>query len=153
MNHPPADAWTEAAYGVVEYAEAHGLSEREAAERFRVSQPTYHRWKKAKDQGVPLPEPRGEPRIALLRFINRESGNGTAVEEVEPSQDEQTAEDTLRYFEGTIRQMGGAGNIDAGELKLRRLDALEGLRRFFSARGAVPGWWYRLKDKVDNDEF
>ena len=33
---------------------------------------------------------------------------------------------------------------------LRKLDALDGLRRMLTARGALPGWWYELRERVEN---
>ena len=40
-----------------------------------------------------------------------------------------------------------------GEERLRKLDALEGLRRMLTARGALPGWWYTLRERVERDEL
>lgn len=92
-------------------------------------------------------------RLALRTFLQTRAEEGTPEHTAGSDPDAEAAEDTFRYFEQTIRQMGGAGDIEAGELKLRRLDALEGLRRFFSARGPVPGWWYRIKEKVETDAY
>lgn len=45
------------------------------------------------------------------------------------------------------------GIAPAGQEKLRKLDALEGLRRMLTARGTLPAWWYALREKVENGEL
>ena len=42
------------------------------------------------------------------------------------------------------------GMAPPGQERLRKLDALEGLRRMLTARGALPDWWYELKERVEN---
>jgi len=42
------------------------------------------------------------------------------------------------------------GIAPAGQERLRKLDALEGLRRMLTARGTLPDWWYELKERVEN---
>lgn len=45
--------------------------------------------------------------------------------------------------------MGGTGDPD--EHRLRRLDAMEGIKRLLAAEGRVPGWWYRLQKEIEDD--
>lgn len=40
-----------------------------------------------------------------------------------------------------------------GEERPRKLDALAGLRQMLTARQAVPGWWYDLRQRVGNGEI
>ena len=54
-------------------------------------------------------------------------------------------------FDAVVRFLGGIA--PGGREKLRKLDALEGLRRMLSARGALPSWWYELRDSVENEEL
>ena len=42
------------------------------------------------------------------------------------------------------------GIAPPGQERLRKLDALEGLRRMLTARGVLPDWWYELREKVEN---
>ena len=42
------------------------------------------------------------------------------------------------------------GMAPPGQERLRKLDALEGLRRMLTARGALPDWWYELQERVEN---
>lgn len=42
------------------------------------------------------------------------------------------------------------GMAPPGQERLRKLDAMEGLRRMLTARGALPDWWYELKERVEN---
>ncbi|HET7232843.1 MAG TPA: helix-turn-helix transcriptional regulator [Longimicrobium sp.] len=42
-----------------------------------------------------------------------------------------------------------AGIAPPGHETLRKLDALEGLRRMLTARGALPGWWYGVLERVE----
>ena len=66
--------------------------------------------------------------------------------------DAEQADRMFADFDRVIRQMGGA-DMSADERHNRQLDALEGLRRFFSARGPIPTWWYETKAKVDRGEL
>lgn len=45
------------------------------------------------------------------------------------------------------------GIAPAGQERLRKLDALEGLRRMLTARGPLPAWWYLLKERVENGQI
>ena len=66
--------------------------------------------------------------------------------------DELTARDLFRHFEGMVRRMGGAG-VMPDELRLRKLDVVEGLMRLYAAQGTVPGWVYELKGRILRDEL
>jgi transcriptional regulator with XRE-family HTH domain len=44
------------------------------------------------------------------------------------------------------------GIAPPGQERLRKLDALEGLRRMLTARGALPDWWYLLRERVENGQ-
>jgi transcriptional regulator with XRE-family HTH domain len=37
-----------------------------------------------------------------------------------------------------------------GQEPLRKLDALDGLRRMLTARGGLPGWWYGVREGVES---
>lgn len=58
------------------------------------------------------------------------------------------AGDVFASFDAVARFVEGIG--PAGQEKLRKLDALEGLRRMLTARGTLPDWWYLLKERVEN---
>jgi hypothetical protein len=45
------------------------------------------------------------------------------------------------------------GIAPPGQERLRKLDALEGLRRMLTARGVLPAWWYVLREKVENGQL
>jgi transcriptional regulator with XRE-family HTH domain len=45
------------------------------------------------------------------------------------------------------------GIAPPGQERLRKLDALEGLRRMLTARGVLPAWWYVLKERVENGQL
>ena len=61
------------------------------------------------------------------------------------------AQELFASFDAIARFVGGIG--PAGQEKLRKLDALEGLRRMLTARGLLPDWWYDLRDRVENGEL
>jgi DNA-binding XRE family transcriptional regulator len=42
-----------------------------------------------------------------------------------------------------------SGIAPPGQETLRKLDALDGLRRMLTARGALPGWWYAVRQRVE----
>lgn len=75
----------------------------------------------------------------------REAGSGR-------SDDELTAEELFRHFEGVVRRMGGA-EVAPEELEMRKLDVIEGLTRLHAAQGTVPGWVYDLKRRVLRGEL
>ena len=62
------------------------------------------------------------------------------------------AEDLFRHFEGMVRRMGGA-DVAPEELRLRKLDVVDGLTRLYAAQGTVPGWIYELKGRILRDEI
>jgi transcriptional regulator with XRE-family HTH domain len=45
------------------------------------------------------------------------------------------------------------GIAPPGQERLRKLDALEGLRRMLTARGVLPAWWYVLRERVENGQL
>ena len=55
------------------------------------------------------------------------------------------------FFVEILRRVSGSGN--AQKAKLRKLDALDGLRRFYSATGGVPDWWFSLREQVEAGEI
>jgi transcriptional regulator with XRE-family HTH domain len=61
------------------------------------------------------------------------------------------AEELFASLDSIARFVGGIG--PAGQERLRKLDALEGLRRMLTARGRVPDWWYELRDRVEREEL
>ncbi|HEU4556713.1 MAG TPA: helix-turn-helix transcriptional regulator [Longimicrobium sp.] len=46
-----------------------------------------------------------------------------------------------------------AGIAPPGQESLRKLDALDGLRRMLTARGALPGWWYSMRQRVETGKL
>lgn len=61
------------------------------------------------------------------------------------------AEDVFGSLDQVVRFVEGMGA--AGEERLRKLDALEGLRRMLTARGRLPAWWYDVRDRVEHGEL
>ena len=64
---------------------------------------------------------------------------------------EREAEALFLSLDSMARFLDGIG--PPGQERLRKLDALEGLRRLLTARGALPGWWYVLHDRVERGEL
>jgi transcriptional regulator with XRE-family HTH domain len=61
------------------------------------------------------------------------------------------AVDLFASLDAMARFVEGIG--PPGEERLRKVDALEGLRRMLTARGLLPDWWYALRDRVEADEI
>jgi hypothetical protein len=97
----------------------------------------------------------GGVRVAWLRYgvgdplVGEEDG---APAEAAPTGDQLAAEDLFRHFEGMVRRMGGA-DVAPEELRLRKLDVVEGLTRLYAAQGTIPGWVYELKGRILRDEL
>jgi transcriptional regulator with XRE-family HTH domain len=64
---------------------------------------------------------------------------------------EDAAAELFGSLDRVVRYLGGIG--PPGQAKLRKLDALEGLRRLLTARGALPDWWHALRARVEGDEL
>lgn len=64
---------------------------------------------------------------------------------------EREGDDLFYSFDAMARFVEGMG--PPGQERLRKLDALEGLRRMLTARGLLPDWWYFLKERVENGEL
>ena len=58
---------------------------------------------------------------------------------------------TVAYYERVLRRVSRSRRAE--DAKLRKLDALEGLRRFYSATGVVPDWWFSLREQVEAGEL
>lgn len=84
-------------------------------------------------------------------LLNGEEPSADGDQEASAPEVEREAEDVFASLDSVARFLGGIG--PAGEEKLRKLDALEGLRRMLTARGLLPDWWYRLRDRVENGEL
>lgn len=74
------------------------------------------------------------------------ASNGSAA----PGGDDDGAGEVLFSLDRVARFLEGIA--PAGEERLRKLDALEGLRRMLTARGVLPGWWYALHERVERGE-
>jgi hypothetical protein len=63
--------WNQAADRAL--ASVDGLTDREAGDRLSVSYSTVQRWRHLRNTDEDIPEPRGAPRDALLRFISQDA--------------------------------------------------------------------------------
>lgn len=135
-----------------------GITQAEAARRLGIKRPQLSRW---------LNQPSRPPSEASLARLAELTGVSAAWlrygvgdpdgAEAEPGEgpraaDELTADDLFRHFEGVVRRMGGAG-VAPDELKLRKLDVVEGLKRLYGAQGGIPGWVYALEGRIERDEI
>lgn len=132
-----------------------GVTQAEAARRLGVKRPQLSRW---------IHQPGRPPNEASLRRIAELTGVSAAwlrygvgepdgaEEEGGRGADELTAEDLFRHFEGVVRRMGGA-EVAPHELKLRKQDVVEGLKRLYGAQGGIPGWVYALEGRIARDEI
>jgi transcriptional regulator with XRE-family HTH domain len=78
---------------------------------------------------------RGETReVAAATATGEETGTGDVFASLDH---------VARFVEGIA---------PPGQERLRKLDALEGLRRMLTARGALPDWWYPLRERVENGQ-
>lgn len=139
-----------------EARERMGVDRPELAERLGVHAGSIARW----ETGGSVPIPYHMERIAEWAGVDPRwlrhgaPPEGTDEEEggfgAEPLVERET-EDLFSSLDRVARFLGGIG--PAGEERLRKLDALEGLRRMLTARGLLPDWWYQLRDRVENDEI
>lgn len=125
------------------------LTQMEAAAAAGIGQPTVSRWRSG--DRSPL---RGPTRRALERFLARRGdavGHTDELEVAEEWREREEAEDLFAAMDDIARFLGGIA--PPGQQKARKLDALEGYRRMITARERLPSWWYRLKERVENEEI
>lgn len=133
-----------------EAREKMGLDRPALAERLGVHTGSIARWETGGSVPIPYHMERiaewAEVEPAWLRHGPRDAEAVAAGGDVE-----REAEDIFSSFDAVARFLGGIG--PAGEERLRKMDALEGLRRMLTAGGLLPDWWYRLRDRVENGEL
>lgn len=130
-----------------------GWERGELADKLGVHPGSIARW----ETGGSVPHRYHLERIAEWGDVDPEwlltgAGAGGAGEEPAPPADDGAhgeAGEMFASLDSIARFVGGIG--PAGQEKLRKLDALEGLRRMLTARGLLPDWWYELRDRVESD--
>ncbi|HEX2091815.1 MAG TPA: helix-turn-helix transcriptional regulator [Longimicrobiaceae bacterium] len=127
-----------------------GWDRGELAERLGIHPGSIARW----ETGGSVPHRYHLERIAEWGGVESEwilTGHDPAAADEPASGPESEAEELFASLDAVARFLGGIG--PAGQEKLRKLDALEGLRRMLTAKGLLPGWWYQLRDRVERDEL
>jgi transcriptional regulator with XRE-family HTH domain len=128
--------------------ERKGWGRGELARRLGVHAGSIARW----ETGGALPHAYTIERLAELAGTTAEwlrtgtAGGGAAAPRARP--DGGSSFPTFEVMRGFV-----AGIAAPGEERLRKLDALEGLRRMLTARGLLPEWWYALWDQVERGEL
>jgi transcriptional regulator with XRE-family HTH domain len=120
-----------------------GWGREEMARRLGVHAGSIARW----ETGGALPHGYNVQRIAelggttaeWLRTGDRFAG---AARETRQEEGEVFSANAMKRFLSAIASPGS-------EMP-RKLDALDGLRRMLTAKGALPGWWYELKSAVES---
>jgi transcriptional regulator with XRE-family HTH domain len=137
--------------------ERRGWERLQLAEMLGVHSGSIARW----ETGGAVPHAYTMERIAELCEASSEwirTGRGDSpIPDDEPELPEPEAPleaetaDVFASLDAVSRFVEGIG--PAGQERLRKLDALEGLRRMLTARGVLPDWWYDLRDRVENAQF
>lgn len=129
--------------------ERQGWDRLQLAERLGVHSGSIARW----ETGGAVPHAYTMERIAELCGASSDwirTGRGESPVPGEPESTEpepSAADDVFASADAVARFLDGIA--PAGEERLRKLDALEGLRRMLTARGTLPGWWYELRESVE----
>jgi len=124
--------------------ERKGLSREELAARVGVHAGSIARW----ETGGSVPHAYTLERIAEACGGSAEYIRTGQGDEREPVAAAAEADDVFASLDAVVRFLEGMA--PAGQERLRKVDALEGLRRMLTARGALPDWWYEIKDRVEN---
>jgi len=129
-----------------------GLDREALASRVGVHSGSIARW----ETGGSVPHAYTMERIAEACGANAEwlrTGREAAAEPAPVGGGGETAEggDVFASLDAVARFVEGIA--PPGQERLRKLDALEGLRRMLTARGVLPAWWYLLKEKVENGQL
>jgi transcriptional regulator with XRE-family HTH domain len=130
--------------------ERSGLTREELAARVGVHTGSIARW----ETGGSVPHAYTLERIAqacggAAEYIRTGRGDDDGARDAPPAAGgEGEGGDLFASLDSVARFVEGIA--PAGQEKLRKLDALEGLRRMLTARGTLPDWWYELKERVEN---
>lgn len=132
--------------------ERHGWGRTELARRLGVHVGSIARW----ETGGAVPHGYTVERLAELGGTTAEwlrtgrdgdpprppdGASSTIAAAAPPADDPFTSRAAVLAFLGAI--------APPGHEPLRKLDALDGLRRMLTARGALPGWWYGVRQGVE----
>lgn len=126
--------------------ERRGWDREELARRLGVHAGSIARW----ETGGSTPHAYTLDRIAELTGSTSEWILTGSAEADGAAPNGHAGEDVFSTMEAMARFVEGIG--PPGQERLRKLDALEGLRRMLTARGLLPGWWYDLRQQVEADE-
>ncbi len=129
--------------------ERRGLSREELAARVGVHAGSIARW----ETGGSVPHAYTLERIAEVcggsaEYIRTGRGEEGASQAAAPAKGEGEGGDLFASLDAVVRFVEGMA--PPGQERLRKADALEGLRRMLTARGELPDWWYELKERVEN---
>lgn len=130
--------------------ERRGLTREELAARVGVHTGSIARW----ETGGSVPHAYTLERIAeacggSAEYIRTGRGDDDEANDAESQAGaDGGGGDMFASFDSVARFVEGIA--PAGQERLRKLDALEGLRRMLTARGTLPDWWYELKERVEN---
>ena len=129
-----------------------GYGREKLAELLKVHSGSIARW----ETGGSVPHAFTMERIAELTSVTVEwlrtgrEAPGDARGQTETSAPGDPG-DVFASFDAVVRFLGGIA--PPGQERARKVDALEGLRRMLTARGALPDWWYLVKERVENGEI
>ena len=126
-----------------------GLSRDELAARVGVHAGSIARW----ETGGSVPHAYTLERIAETCGATAEwirTGGGAAPPPGDADEGGAQPDDVFASLDAVARFVEGIA--PAGQEKLRKIDALEGLRRMLTARGVLPDWWYLLRERVENGQ-
>ena len=131
--------------------ERRGLSRDELAARVGVHAGSIARW----ETGGSVPHAFTLERIAeacgsTAEWIRTGRRDDAELATASPGEGED-AGDVFASLDAVARFVEGIA--PPGQERLRKSDALEGLRRMLTARGLLPDWWYTLKERVDRGEL
>jgi transcriptional regulator with XRE-family HTH domain len=121
-----------------------GLEREELASRVGVHSGSIARW----ETGGSIPHAYTMERIAEACAASADWIRTGGEPAAEPATAQADAGDVFASLDTVARFVEGIA--PAGQERLRKLDALEGLRRMLTARGVLPAWWYELREKVEN---
>ena len=144
-GHMATDDRLQVGHRIRKLRERRGLSREELAERVGVHAGSIARW----ETGGSVPHAYTLERIAEACGGSAEYiRTGAGDEAVAAPADDTDEGDVFSSLDAVVRFVEGMA--PRGQERLRKLDALEGLRRMLTARGPLPDWWYELKERVEN---
>ena len=129
------------------------ITQRELADAVGVHLATVTAWEigKQRPEGENLRRLADALGVPQQYLLNGDAGAPERPDAQPLAADDDAATELFGSLDRLVRYLEGIA--PPGQATLRKLDALEGLRRLLTARAALPDWWHVLRQRVEHGDL